>query len=417
MTLREIKILLSACLVAVSFPSCGEKTPADPTIHVQSISVSPSEMTLQDQATGTVTARVLPENATDKTVLWTSADPGVATVKDGTVTPVAPGATEILATTVDGGLVSKCKVTVTSSVPPAQAWAVRLMSFNILQGGKADGSTDSAGHEWSKVRKTPCLNMFKEINPDIIMLQECRREQLKDLKANLSGYTFYSYAKDGVLASGYQDGDAANDASFKNGGQRNVILLRTSLFKVLDWGRFWLSETPSTPSQGFGTTGQKITLWLKVHSLAGDFDFYLFNTHFIPQSYGNAVSPKVDVITPCAELNVRKMKEILGDKTTSGKGNDPSVVFFAGDLNCNHASEKMASVNDYLYRAGGEAGVKDDSMTFNGFRTDRSTWTLIDHIYYKNAVPKVYKVVNEATYGTEFLSDHFPVYCDFEITR
>ena len=417
MTLRSISHLVSVCLMAGFIQSCGEKVPAQTQIHVQSITVSPTELTLQDQTKGTVTATVLPENATDKTVLWSSANTGVATVDNGIVTPVAPGTTDIIAKTADQGLVSKCKVTVTSSAPEGKAWPLRLMTFNILQGGKADGSTDTAGHEWDAVRKTPCLNMLKEINPDIILLQECRREQLKFLKANLAGYNYFSYAKDGVLASGYSDGDATNDASFKNGGQRNVILLRSSMFEMKEWGRFWLSENPSAPSKGFGTSGQKIKLWLKVRHLAGGFDFYLFNTHFIPQSYGNAVTPVVDVITPCAEVNVKQMKQILGDKTVSGKGNDPTIVFFAGDLNSSNTSARMASVNDYLYRAGDLAEKKDESKTFNGFRADRSTWTLIDHIYYKNAVPKVYKVVNEETYGTQFLSDHFPVYCDFEINR
>ncbi len=297
-----------------------------------------------------------------------------------------------------------------------ESFALRLMTFNILQGGKADGSTDEEGHEWKTVRKAPCMKMFKEVDPDIIMLQECRKEQLNDIKAELKDYSYYSYAKDGVLAASYTDGDAANDASFKNKGQRNVIMLRTSQYEVKDWGRFWLSDTPDVPSNGFGTEGKKLTLWLKVQHKASGVEFYLFNTHFIPQSYGNAVDPVVDVISPCARVNIEQMKKVLGDSTQSGKGESKTTVFFAGDLNCNNENSRMSAVNDYMLHAGVEATKTDMSMTFNGFREDSSTWTRIDHIYYKNASPKLYKVVSEASYGTQFISDHFPVYSDFDIT-
>ncbi|MBO4671109.1 MAG: Ig-like domain-containing protein [Bacteroidales bacterium] len=390
-------------LFAALLMACNEKPVEDETIHVRSVSVNPTELSLKVGETGTVSATLVPENATDKAISWSSSNPAVATVADGVVTAVAPGSTNILATSHDSMHSAGCAVNVSED----KKFSFRLMTFNILQGGKSDGTTDKEGHEWNTVRKTPCLNMFKDTDPDIIMLQECRREQLKNLKSSMTGYTFYSYAKDGVLASGYTAGDATNDSSFKNGGQRNVILLRTSLFETLEWGRFWLSDTPDTPSNGFGTTGQKITLWLKVRHKGSGAAFYLFNTHFIPQSYGNAVNPVVDVIPPCASVNVAQMKKILG--------NTNAPVFFAGDLNCSNSSDKMAAVNSYLRHAGMDAPDTDKSMTFNGFRDDATSWTLMDHIYYDNASPKVYKVVNSDGYGTKFISDHFPVYCDFEI--
>ena len=407
------KYTLAFCLFGALLSSCKEKPVTEDTIHVDSISIDPTELSIQVGETYTFTARLSPENATDKAVSWSSINPAVATVSDGTVTAVAEGSSIIIATSHDGGFSARAELTVTSpktdpgTEPEDKAFSLRVMSFNILQGGKADGSTDQAGHEWGTVRKTPCVNMFKDINPDIIMLQECRREQLKDLKASLSGYTFYSYAKDGVLASGYSKGDATNDASFKNGGQRNVILLRSDMFQLSDWGCFWLSETPDVASTGFGTKGQKITLWLKVQHTASGAICYIFNTHFIPQSYGNAVSPVVDVITPSARVNVEQMKQIIT--------NTKATIFFAGDLNCSNDSEKMAVLNNYLHHAGKDAPQTDNSKTYNGFREDASTWTLLDHIYYENATPILYKVVNSDGYGTRFLSDHFPVYCDFEI--
>ena len=67
-----------------------------------------------------LTVTVLPEDATDKTVTWTSSDEAVATVNtDGLVTAVAPGETIITATTNDGSeLSATCVVNVTSPVTP-----------------------------------------------------------------------------------------------------------------------------------------------------------------------------------------------------------------------------------------------------------------------------------------------------------
>ncbi len=402
-----IKKLLAMTVCAVALISCGDKEPEQTVVPVESISISPEELTLSESETGTITATVKPDNATNKTIVWDSENPAVATVEGGVVHPVAPGSTNIVAWSADYKVSAKCAVIVSAPAPPAKILQLRLMSFNILQGGKKDGTTDTAGHEWTTVRKEPCIAMFKDTDPDIAILQECRREQLRDLKASLTGYTYYGYAKDGVLASGYSDGDAANDASFKNGGQRNVIMLRNGMFTVLDWGRFWLSDTPATPSTGFGTTGQKITLWLMLQHNESGKKFYLFNTHFIPQSYGNAVTPVVDVITPCARVNIEQMKAIVG---SSGL-----PIFFGGDLNCNNTSDKMAELNAYLHRSASDVSEKDPSMTFNGFREDASTWTLLDHIYYSGAKPLAYKVVNGDGYGTRFISDHFPIYCDFQI--
>ena len=60
----------------------------------------------------TLTATVLPDKATNKKVTWTSSDTKVATVKDGTVTPVGVGEAKITVTTEDEGKTAECTVKV-----------------------------------------------------------------------------------------------------------------------------------------------------------------------------------------------------------------------------------------------------------------------------------------------------------------
>ncbi|MBD5321987.1 MAG: leucine-rich repeat protein, partial [Bacteroides sp.] len=63
----------------------------------------------------TITAAVVPENAADKTLLWTSSDPSVATVDaNGQVTAVGVG--EAVITVTCGGVSAECKVVVNAKI-------------------------------------------------------------------------------------------------------------------------------------------------------------------------------------------------------------------------------------------------------------------------------------------------------------
>jgi len=80
-----------------------------------SLDVAPSAIYLDE--TQQLTATVLPSNALDKTVTWTSSDESVATVSpDGLVTPAMPGEVTITAETANG-LTATCTIEVVSIVP------------------------------------------------------------------------------------------------------------------------------------------------------------------------------------------------------------------------------------------------------------------------------------------------------------
>ena len=73
------------------------------TVNVTGITLSQTaaSMTVGGE-TLTLTATVAPEDATDKTVTWTSSDPTVATVANGVLTAVAAGTATITATATNG---------------------------------------------------------------------------------------------------------------------------------------------------------------------------------------------------------------------------------------------------------------------------------------------------------------------------
>ena len=82
-------------------------------IRVGGLTVSPKEVTMEVGGKSQLTATVTPEDASNKTVRWTSSDETIATVDaNGVVTAKAVGTVTITATTVDGQYTASCQVTV-----------------------------------------------------------------------------------------------------------------------------------------------------------------------------------------------------------------------------------------------------------------------------------------------------------------
>ena len=79
-------------------------------VPVQSVTISQGTLTLTVGDTVTLTATVLPDNATDKTVTWTVSPSGFARVVGGVVTAQAAG--ECVVTASCGGKSASCAVTV-----------------------------------------------------------------------------------------------------------------------------------------------------------------------------------------------------------------------------------------------------------------------------------------------------------------
>lgn len=82
------------------------------TVAVTGISLSASSGTLRVGESVTLTASVLPSNATNKQVVWTSGNGAVASVAGGVVTAIAPGTARITATTEEGGYAAYYDLTV-----------------------------------------------------------------------------------------------------------------------------------------------------------------------------------------------------------------------------------------------------------------------------------------------------------------
>ncbi|MEE1282746.1 MAG: Ig-like domain-containing protein [Acutalibacteraceae bacterium] len=104
--------ITASCLVTVPQPSSGGGE-EEPTIEVTSITLDKTSLTLKVDETATLKATVLPSNATNKNVTWSSSDNSKATVNNGVVTALAEGDVTITArSTSNTSITATCSVTI-----------------------------------------------------------------------------------------------------------------------------------------------------------------------------------------------------------------------------------------------------------------------------------------------------------------
>ena len=85
-------------------------------VKVESIVLDQTKVTLEKTQTITLNASIVPEDATDQQLKWTTSDVEVASVAGGVVTAVGAGTAEITAEAQDGsGVKAVCEVTVTEN--------------------------------------------------------------------------------------------------------------------------------------------------------------------------------------------------------------------------------------------------------------------------------------------------------------
>lgn len=96
----RIAAALAALLAMTNFIGCknDDDDGGDEPVAVTEVKITSTVTEVTVGKTITLTATVSPENATNKTVTWTSSDTAIATVKDGVVTGVKEGKVTIKAT-------------------------------------------------------------------------------------------------------------------------------------------------------------------------------------------------------------------------------------------------------------------------------------------------------------------------------
>ena len=164
LNLRNVVKTVACLAMSVLFLSCDENTDNNDDnntgngkkVAVTKVTIeTPASATLAIGGTLPLKATVEPDNATDKTVTWSTDKKEIATVNatTGVVTAVSAGKANIIVTTKDGGKTDKCEVTVSATsetgvVINGVKWATR----NVDKPGTFAATPESVGmfYQWNR---------------------------------------------------------------------------------------------------------------------------------------------------------------------------------------------------------------------------------------------------------------------------
>lgn len=198
------------------------------TVSVTSVSLNKTSMEIYlDDTDASLTATVLPENAANKNVTWSSSNTAVATIsKDGRITPLQTGSTTITVITEDGGKTAQCTLTVKEfvSIP------------NYVLHGQYNGDTN-----WTDKQMI--------INPSSTteyMIQGVNVYANDVFKVHMYGKTWYGYsAIKSSVKSGLVTAAPSDD---------NIKVLSTGVYDIYcdynesDGGHIYLAKVDETSS-------------------------------------------------------------------------------------------------------------------------------------------------------------------------
>ena len=250
------------------------------------------------------------------------------------------------------------------------AQPLKVMSFNIRYGAAEDGP-----NSW-EFRKEAVFEMINDQQPDIMGLQEALDFQLDAIDANCPDYEYVGVGRE----------DGVSD------GEHMAIFWNKKKIKCLDWGTFWLSETPEVPSQGWDGACLRTATWTYLESIETGKKFLYINTHL----------DHVGMVAQREGLKlVMQRLEDLND------GSMPSIV--TGDFNAGEGSPIFEEIDARMKNARNTAAVTDKRYTYNDWR-DEETYCAIDYIFYAGFKEcSKFERVTQQYAGVKYVSDHYPV--------
>ncbi|MBS4196487.1 endonuclease/exonuclease/phosphatase family protein [Lederbergia citri] len=255
---------------------------------------------------------------------------------------------------------------------------IKAMTFNL----RNKNNNDSSPHSW-KERVPTIGKLISMENPDIIGTQEVLYTQLQDVKSNFPRYNWIG----------------------GNRGKYSAILYKEKDYNVLQYGHFWLSDTPEViGSKSWGNKIPRMVTWAKFLDKKSNKQFYFINTHFDHQS-ANARKKSAKLILKATKEFDQELPVILTGDFNAGPNSLPHQILTSD-----------GGFDDLWETA--KTRINEDLGTFNGFvdPTGEGPDKRIDWILGKgNLTTNEIEIVNFQKNG-QFPSDHFPVLADISLT-
>ena len=256
----------------------------------------------------------------------------------------------------------------------AQASELKVMSYNIRLSTAKDGT-----NSWM-YRCGATLEMLRDQKPDVFGLQEAMEDQVRFLNEFTEDY----------------DGVGVGRDNGKKKGEFMAIFWNRKTVKLLDWGTFWLSETPGKPSKGWDAKHNRTATWALMKDKASGKRFYVVNTH-------------LDHVGVEARKNGLKL---IAERIRTINTKALPVILM-GDFNMKPAAPELKELDPFMKSARTEASVTDSHQTFNNWGKAKQDM-IIDYIYFSGftSCPE-YQTVTKKYSDRKFISDHYPIFARF----
>ena len=220
------------------------------------------------------------------------------------------------------------------------------------------------------------IAMLDAINPDVFGVQEAYDFQLSYIEENCPRYKAVGVGRD----------DGSNE------GEHMSVIYNTEKIEMLDWGTYWLSETPDVPSFGWDAACRRTATWTKLRVIATGKEFFFVNTHL----------DHVGVVA--RKEGLAMIVKRIGDMNPDGV---PMIL--TGDFNITPDNEGLVDLAKIMKNSRYEAVTSDTKPSYNGWGAEGAA-SEIDYIYYDGFRDcSWFKVLDKQYVGVPYISDHYPV--------
>lgn len=248
-----------------------------------------------------------------------------------------------------------------------------VISYNLRNNSRNE---DDPANNWDN-RKPASKAMIDTEKPDIFGVQEAYPSQENYLLEVCPKYKAVGVCRDNGVDE----------------GERMSIFWNTETVELLDWGTYWLSETPDVPSFGWDAACRRTATWAFMKHIPSGRKFFYVNTHLDHIGVEARRNGVALVEAKIAEMNSENVPMIL-----------------TGDFNIPDDDPTILEIDSRMMNSRNVAKVTDRKLTYNGWGNEEEACR-IDYVYSKGfSGCDLFKTLDgNYVEGIKYISDHYPV--------
>lgn len=249
---------------------------------------------------------------------------------------------------------------------------LKVMSYNVRYDTPKDGD-----NIWD-LRKHATIAMLNDVKPDVFGVQEALPNQIAYISEQAPVYKNVGVGRDDGISK----------------GEHMSVYWNTETIEMLQWGTYWLSETPDVPSYGWDAGCRRTATWTLMKDKRNGKKFFFVNTHLDHKG---------------VEARKKGLQLVVDKIAAMNPDGYPMVL--TGDFNVTPDDECLVDLEKQMKSARTIAEVTDNYTTYNswGGNAPQKEY-VIDYIYVSgfSKVPEFY--TNLKPYADrQFISDHYPI--------